>query len=106
MFKKTSENLTGNNRFEGYCIDLLEKIANICNFTYTIKLVDDGYHGTLINGKWNGIIGELVDKKADLAVAALTITSLREQFIDFSEPFLNLGISILYKVSILNFYFS
>jgi hypothetical protein len=35
-----------------------------------------------------------------LAAAALTITSLREQFIDFSEPFLNLGISILYKVII------
>ena len=99
MYKKDATNFTGNDRFEGYCIDLLEKIASICNFTYTIKLVDDGYHGTLVNGKWNGIIGELVDKKADLAVAALTITSLREQFIDFSEPFLNLGISILYKVS-------
>ena len=35
-----------------------------------------------------------------MAAAALTITSLREQFIDFSEPFLNLGISILYKVII------
>jgi hypothetical protein len=36
--------------------------------------------------------------QADLAVAALTITYLREQYVDFSEPFINLGISILYKV--------
>ncbi len=36
-------------------------------------------------------------KKADLAVAALTISYQREQVIDFTKPFLNLGISILYK---------
>ena len=103
MLKKNvniKQNLTDKEKYEGYCIDLLEKIASICNFTYKIKLVDDGFHGSIINGKWNGIIGELIDKKADLAAAALTITSLREQFIDFTEPFLNLGISILYKVSL------
>lgn len=33
-------------------------------------------------------------------MAALTITSLRESFVDFTEPYLNLGISILYKVKI------
>ena len=48
--------------YEGYCIDLLEKIASICNFTYKIKLVDDGFHGSFINGKWNGMIGELIDQ--------------------------------------------
>ena len=64
MYKKTlnNETLTGNDQFEGYCIDLLEKIASICNFTYKIKLVEDGFHGTIVNGKFNGIIGELVDK--------------------------------------------
>ena len=36
-------------------------------------------------------------KKADLSVAALTISFQREQVIDFTKPFLNLGISILYK---------
>jgi ionotropic glutamate receptor len=36
-------------------------------------------------------------KKSDLAVAALTISFQREQVIDFTKPFLNLGISILYK---------
>ena len=30
-------------------------------------------------------------------MAALTITSQRELYLDFTEPFLNLGISILYK---------
>ena len=36
-------------------------------------------------------------QKADLAVASLTISYLREQVIDFTKPFMNLGISILFK---------
>ena len=51
-----------NQKYKGFCIDLLDKIAKICNFTYKIKLVDDGFHGSFVNGKWNGLIGELIDK--------------------------------------------
>ncbi len=36
-------------------------------------------------------------QKADLAAASLTINYLREQVIDFTKPFMNLGISILFK---------
>ena len=36
-------------------------------------------------------------QKADLAVASLTINYLREQVIDFTKPFMNLGISILFQ---------
>ena len=92
-----NETLTGNAMYKGFCVDLLERISKICNFNYTIKLVEDGLHGTQIDGKWNGIVRELIDKKSDLAVAALTISFQREQVIDFTKPFLNLGISILYK---------
>jgi len=36
-------------------------------------------------------------QKADLSVASLTINYLREQVVDFTKPFMNLGISILFK---------
>lgn len=36
-------------------------------------------------------------QKADLAVAGMSITYKREKVIDFTKPFLNLGITILYK---------
>lgn len=39
-----------------------------------------------------------LQQKADLAVAAFTITAEREKVIDFSKPFMTLGISILYRV--------
>ncbi len=34
---------------------------------------------------------------ADIAIAPLTITSIRERVIDFSKPFMSLGISIMIK---------
>lgn len=49
------------------------------------------------NGQWNGIIGELLRNEADLAIAPLTINSLREKVVDFSKPFMNIGISIMIK---------
>ena len=36
-------------------------------------------------------------KEADLALAPLTITSARERVVDFSKPFMSLGISIMFK---------
>lgn len=38
-------------------------------------------------------------KRADLAVASMTINYARESVIDFTKPFMNLGIGILFKVS-------
>jgi len=92
-------NLVGNDRYEGFCVDLLDAIAKINGFNYTIKEVDDGNYGapTGKNGEWNGMVREIIDKKADLVVASLTISYAREQVIDFTKPFMNLGISILFK---------
>ena len=48
-------------------------------------------------GEWNGIVRQLMDRRADMAVASMTINYARETVIDFTKPFMNLGISILYK---------
>ncbi|POI25297.1 hypothetical protein CIB84_010953, partial [Bambusicola thoracicus] len=98
MFRKSDTALFGNDRFEGYCIDLLKELAVILGFTYEIRLVEDGKYGAQDDkGQWNGMIKELIDHKADLAVAPLTITHVREKAIDFSKPFMTLGVSILYR---------
>ena len=44
---KDGKNFTGNDRFEGFCVDLAEKIAEILNFTYEIRLVKDGKFGAI-----------------------------------------------------------
>uniref|UniRef100_A0A671Q655 Glutamate receptor n=1 Tax=Sinocyclocheilus anshuiensis TaxID=1608454 RepID=A0A671Q655_9TELE len=96
--KKSDKALVGNDRFEGFCIDLLKELASILGFSYEIHLVPDGKYGFQDDkGQWNGMIKELMEHRADLAVAPLTITFMREKAIDFSKPFLNTGISILYR---------
>ncbi|CAK6964359.1 glutamate receptor ionotropic%2C kainate 3 [Scomber scombrus] len=98
MLKKSDKALVGNDRFEGFCIDLLKELANILGFTYEIRLVPDGRYGSQDDkGQWNGMIRELIEHRADLAVAPLTITYMREKVIDFSKPFMSMGISILYR---------
>ncbi|XP_065102415.2 glutamate receptor ionotropic, kainate 3 [Paramisgurnus dabryanus] len=98
MLKKSDKALVGNDRFEGFCIDLLKELSSILGFSYEIHLVQDGKYGFQDDkGQWNGMIKELMEHRADLAVAPLTITFVRERVIDFSKPFLNTGISILYR---------
>uniref|UniRef100_A0A493TYR3 Glutamate ionotropic receptor AMPA type subunit 3 n=2 Tax=Anas TaxID=8835 RepID=A0A493TYR3_ANAPP len=99
MYKKNHEQLEGNERYEGYCVDLASEIAKHVGIKYKLSIVGDGKYGardpeTKI---WNGMVGELVYGRADIAVAPLTITLVREEVIDFSKPFMSLGISIMIK---------
>ncbi|XP_043936952.1 glutamate receptor ionotropic, kainate 4 [Protopterus annectens] len=99
MLKSNHHDLEGNERYEGFCVDILKEIAEILKFNYKIHLVADGLYGVSeANGTWTGMVGELISRKADLAVAGLTITAEREKVIDFSKPFMTLGISIMYRV--------
>ncbi|XP_015424008.1 PREDICTED: glutamate receptor 2 [Myotis davidii] len=99
MMKKNHEMLDGNERYEGYCVDLAAEIAKHCGFKYKLTIVGDGKYGARDADTkiWNGMVGELVYGKADIAIAPLTITLVREEVIDFSKPFMSLGISIMIK---------
>uniref|UniRef100_A0A3B3THT0 Glutamate receptor n=1 Tax=Poecilia latipinna TaxID=48699 RepID=A0A3B3THT0_9TELE len=101
MRKDNYQDFEGNEQYEGFCVDMLRELAGILKFSFKIKLVDDGLYGAPEpNGSWTGMVGELINRKADLAVAGFTITSEREKVIDFSKPFMTLGISILYRVQL------
>ncbi|XP_051513801.1 glutamate receptor 1-like isoform X2 [Myxocyprinus asiaticus] len=99
MLKKNHEQLTGNDKYEGYCVELAAEIAKHVGYNYSLKIVADGKYGARDpdTKMWNGMVGELVYGKADVAVAPLTITLVREEVIDFSKPFMSLGISIMIK---------
>ncbi|KAM7419611.1 hypothetical protein PAMA_016624 [Pampus argenteus] len=64
-------------------------------FTYDLYLVTNGKHGKKINNVWNGMVGEVVYKKAVMAVGSLTINEERSEAIDFSVPFVETGISVM-----------
>lgn len=62
MYKKSDKELVGNDRFEGYCLDLLKELSNILGFTYEVRLVADGKYGAQNDkGEWNGMVRELID---------------------------------------------
>lgn len=97
MMKPNHSDLMGNDRYEGYCIDLLNKLAKKLHFNYIIKEVADGQYGKIQNGSWTGMVRELLDWQADLAIVDLTITKERQSAVDFTHPFMTLGIAIMYK---------
>ncbi|XP_074504424.1 glutamate receptor 3b isoform X4 [Sebastes fasciatus] len=99
MYKKNYMHLDGNDRYEGYCVDLASEIAKHVGIKYKLSIVMDGKYGARDpeTKTWNGMVGELVYGRADIAVAPLTITLVREEVIDFSKPFMSLGISIMIK---------
>lgn len=99
MLKQDEKQRTGNDRFEGFIPDLLSKLSQEIQFEYTINVVHDNRYGGLMedNKTWNGMIGELTTRKADIAAADLTITALRMQAVDFTHPFMMSGIGLLMK---------
>ncbi|KAH8302025.1 hypothetical protein KR044_001958 [Drosophila immigrans] len=94
------EELFGNERYEGFCKELADALAEKLGIKFELRLVQDGNYGAeneFAPGGWDGMVGELVRKEADIAIAAMTITTERERVIDFTKPFMSLGISIMIK---------
>ncbi|XP_048581549.1 glutamate receptor ionotropic, kainate 2 isoform X2 [Nematostella vectensis] len=84
-------------RFEGAVIDLLDRLSEILHFNYTIYMSPDGRVGVEnpVTGNWDGVINELIQERADLAVGPITITSHRWKVIDFTQPFMTSGIGVV-----------
>lgn len=93
------------NEYEGFSKDLADHIFEVLrksgyNYTHSFarNLEGKGYgQFNTATKKWDGLIGDLLSKTADLAIGDLTITEERKKVVDFSVPFMTLGISILYK---------
>jgi hypothetical protein len=62
MYKESEKTLSGNNRYEGFIVDMLEEISKLRKFNYTLQEVKDGAYGSLNEhtGRWSGMVGELV----------------------------------------------
>uniref|UniRef100_A0A9J8D7I8 Glutamate receptor n=2 Tax=Cyprinus carpio TaxID=7962 RepID=A0A9J8D7I8_CYPCA len=96
-FVMVAENILGQpKRYKGFSIDVLDNLAKILGFKYEMYQVADGKYGSpQANGSWNGLIGELIGKRADVAISAITITPDRENVVDFSKRYLDYSVGIL-----------
>ena len=59
------------------------------------RVRDGKWGGPIGQGKWNGLVAELISHETDIVMTSLKINSGREKVIDFSVPFLETGITIL-----------
>ena len=77
--------------YEGYCMDLLAKIAEKLDFAFEVVIAPEGGHRygrkDEASGEWDGLVGDLARGETDLIVADLTMTSEREEVIDFVSPY-------------------
>lgn len=63
MLKGNHQEMEGNDRYEGFCVDMLKELAEILRFNYRIRLVGDGVYGVPeANGTWTGMVGELITR--------------------------------------------
>lgn len=62
MLKKNHEQFVGNDKYEGYCVELAAEIAKHVGYSYRLELVGDGKYGArdAETMMWNGMVGELV----------------------------------------------
>ena len=94
---RRSSNTPGKLLLAGYCIDFLERLREKLKFSYEIYLVPDGNYGSqdAISKEWNGMVKELIEGRADMAVASFTVSSERQNVIDFTQPYMDLGLTAL-----------
>ncbi|XP_017856484.1 PREDICTED: glutamate receptor ionotropic, kainate 2 isoform X1 [Drosophila arizonae] len=99
MLKETADKMEGNAQFEGFGIELIDELSKKLGFTYTFYLQPDNKYGGIDpkTGEWNGMLREIIDHRADMGITDLTMTSERESGVDFTIPFMNLGIAILFR---------
>lgn len=64
MLKDSAQQLTGNDRFEGFGIDLIHELSLMLGFNYTFQLQEDGVYGSINNvtKEWSGMVRELIDE--------------------------------------------
>lgn len=78
------KNYSGNNRFYGFCIDVLNAISREAGFLYLIELVPDRKYGAQNpkTGKWNGMVSQLIQHVGfffKFLVVSLFYTDLTEK---------------------------
>lgn len=78
-----------NGKWEGFSLDLWDAIASELGATYTLKSEDS--ISTLLDA--------VSSKKADVAVAGITVTAEREGTVDFTHPFYESGLQVLTRRS-------
>ncbi|XP_045482048.1 ionotropic receptor 25a-like [Harmonia axyridis] len=74
--------------YNGYLVDMMEEIGQLLGFEFYLELASDNAIGDVDDdGLWNGLIGDILNLKADIGLASIPVSSIREKVIDFTIPY-------------------
>ncbi|CAN7986480.1 unnamed protein product, partial [Ixodes hexagonus] len=92
-------NGTSELRLTGFAIELLDILARSLGLDYEVRVSgEDGDYGSVSpSGRWTGLLRAVYEREADLAVGDISITRERLEYVDFTAPFMQNGIGILYR---------
>ncbi|XP_076446177.1 glutamate receptor ionotropic, kainate 2-like isoform X2 [Babylonia areolata] len=92
------EETTGR-ELEGMCIDILRELVAKLGFSFRISLVKDGKYGSKKDPPrgWTGMVRELKDDKADVALAPFQMSEIRSTVVDFTKPFMTKGTTVVVR---------
>jgi ionotropic glutamate receptor len=77
--------------FTGFCVELLDQLQEKLGFEYEIQILNTSTSKDLLEA--------VKQQRADIAISDITITRDRQSEVDFTMPFVNLGIAILFSKS-------
>lgn len=72
--------------YVGFDVDLIDAVAQEVGFEYELKPMD-----------FAGIIPALQTKNLDIAIAGISINPVREETVDFSDPYYDAGTAVLVR---------
>jgi ionotropic glutamate receptor len=79
--KEILRDAEGNILWEGYCIDLLQKLSELMGFDYEIvPPANGGFGNRYPNGTWDGIVGDLA---MGVSMIFMYYSSLSEMYRNF-----------------------
>ncbi|KAH9518524.1 Multidrug resistance-associated protein 1 [Bulinus truncatus] len=83
----------------GLSIEFLHRLSVALNFDFYLYEVADYQWGSKnVDGSWNGMVGDLIQGKADMALASMTIDEDKSAVINFSLPYMETGITFIVAI--------
>ncbi|KAK8400335.1 hypothetical protein O3P69_003199 [Scylla paramamosain] len=72
----------------GLCFSMLELLSQTLEFKYRlVEVPDNGFGALQEDGSWDGMVGMVLRKEADGAVASFTVNLARSTVIDYTHPY-------------------
>ncbi|VVB10228.1 unnamed protein product [Arabis nemorensis] len=99
-FKDFVSRVNGNNKVQGYCIDVFEAAVKLLSYPvpHEFILFGDG----LKNPNYNELVNNVTTGVFDAVVGDIAIVTKRTKIVDFTQPYIESGLVVVAPVTKLN----